>query len=454
LEIAFEIDQINNLYEIKHFFSFLIFLISSYFFFLILKKRFKNFFICLIGTTLFLTTPRIFGDSFLYKDVLFLSFLNIALYFFLKTIDATNYKNLILLSLFTALAFCLRVFAIFIPITFLFIVIAKVLQDKKIKYYLTSFFIYIIFFIFFIYCFSPYLWSNPFNNFLDIFYSLKKDLIDSKIKILFDGNYVFNRYVPEYYLIKWIFITTPIITLFFFSFGYVSYLVRLIKRFINIKEQNIYNDLWRSKNEQKDFIVFFLLTSIFFSLLIFNSPFYNGWRLVYFFNIFIIYIFIYQINNILIFIKQKIFKRIIYITLIFSVAYNLTIISIYHPFQSYYFNEFSPDKIYEKYEIDYYGLAGKKFFLFLHNSDKSDLINVAVASHTPLHRALEGLDNKMRKKFNVVGQEYKNADYIFKNNISEVNSRINMKYNIPNDFDKFKEFKINKILIYEVFKKK
>ena len=59
----------------------------------------------------------------------------------------------------------------------------------------------------------------------------------------------------------------------------------------------------------------------------------------------------------------------------------------------------------------------------------------------------------MRKKFNVVGQEYKYADYIFKNNISEVNSRINMKYNIPVNFDKFEEFKINKILIYEVFKR-
>jgi len=129
------------------------------------------------------------------------------------------------------------------------------------------------------------------------------------------------------------------------------------------------------------------------------------------------------------------------------------IIYIYHPFQSYYFNELSPNNIYEKYEIDYYGLAGKKFFLFLHNSDKSDLINVAVASHTPLHRSLEGLDNKVRKRFNVVGQEYKYADYIFKNNISEVNSRINMKYNIPINFDKFEEFKINKILIYEVFKR-
>ena len=39
VEIAFEINQINILYEIKHFFSFLIFLISSYFFFSYFKKK-------------------------------------------------------------------------------------------------------------------------------------------------------------------------------------------------------------------------------------------------------------------------------------------------------------------------------------------------------------------------------------------------------------------------------
>ena len=50
-------------------------------FFLILIKRYKNFFICFVGLILYVTTPRIFGDSFLYKDVLYLSF-TITLYFF------------------------------------------------------------------------------------------------------------------------------------------------------------------------------------------------------------------------------------------------------------------------------------------------------------------------------------------------------------------------------------
>ena len=154
IEIVFGIDDVKNLYEVKHFLSFLLFLISSFFFFLILKKRFKNFYICLLGIILFLTTPRIFGDSFLYKDILFLSLFNIAIYFFLKTINQSTLKNLFLFSFFTAASFCTRIFALFIPITYLFIIIIKNFYDKKIfknlKNYLINIFFFIIFYFYFI----------------------------------------------------------------------------------------------------------------------------------------------------------------------------------------------------------------------------------------------------------------------------------------------------------------
>jgi hypothetical protein len=55
IEIIFNIEKIENIYHVKHFSSFIIFLISSFFFFKILIKRFKNFFLCLAGTILFIT---------------------------------------------------------------------------------------------------------------------------------------------------------------------------------------------------------------------------------------------------------------------------------------------------------------------------------------------------------------------------------------------------------------
>ena len=53
----------------------------------------------------------------------------------------------------------------------------------------------------------------------------------------------------------------------------------------------------------------------------------------------------------------------------------------------------------------------------------------------------------------MIGQNYGNADYIYKNNISEVNSKLNKKYDIPSNFVKVYEFNVNGVKIYEIFKK-
>ena len=45
------------------------------------------------------------------------------------------------------------------------------------------------------------------------------------------------------------------------------------------------------------------------------------------------------------------------------------------------------------------------------------------------------------------------ADYIFNTNISEVDKNINTKYNIPKNFIKISEFKIENSLVYEIYKK-
>ena len=105
------------------------------------------------------------------------------------------------------------------------------------------------------------------------------------------------------------------------------------------------------------------------------------------------------------------------------------------------------------FEGDYHGIGAKDFFERINEMDNDKLINVAVASHTPLHRGLESLDLEIREKFNVVGQEYELAKYIYKNNISEVNSILNKKYEVPLNFSKVYEKKIGKLIIYEIFKK-
>ena len=455
IEIIFDIKNIENVFHTKHLFSFLIFLSSSFFFYKLLIKRFENFFLCFAGTILYITTPRIFGDSFLYKDVLFLSFFTFSLYFFLNLIEKMSLKNLIFFAIFSAITINMRIFGLFIPATFLVILLMKSFHTKKVFFYCKIYLFYLFILIFSLIFFSPYLWSNPFVNFLEIFYSLKKDLINPNIKILFNNQFIFNRNISDYYLITWIFISTPIITIVFFLLGYFSYFARLLQRFFKIKEKTIFNDLWRSRQELQDFIFFFIFTFFFLSLFILNAPFYNGWRLVYFLNIFLIYFMIYCFNNLIMFFRRDKFKKkTILLLLVAAITHNLICLKIYHPYQSVYFSEVITNAKKNSFEGDYYGLSGKDFFLKLSTKNNEKIMKIAVASWIPLHRALDGIDKALRKKFLIVGQNYKNADFIYKSNISEVNTDLNKKYNIPANFDKIYERKINGIKIYEIYKKK
>jgi hypothetical protein len=455
LEILLKLDNVNEVYYLKHFISYIVFLIGSFFFFKILDKRYKNFNLSLLGLILYLTTPRIFGDSFLYKDILFLSFFSITVFFFLESVKKINYYNLIFFSFFSAISFNLKIFTILFPFLFLLILIIQNFYKKKIFYFIKKFTFYVLLFFLFTYILWPYLWENPLGNFFDLFSSVKNDLIN--VRILFFNEYIQNKLLPSYYLISWIFVSSSILQNFLFILGFLYCSSRIIKRLLNIKEKINYNDLWRSKKERTDFIIFLIFISYFTFFIVFNAPFYNGWRLAYFLNFFIIYFAINFIYSSLIFLKRKkLFTSSIYINLIFGVlvAINLYSLLSYHPFQSIYFNNFLSKKTINGFEGDYYGLSSKHFFEKILEIDKREKIKIAVACHTPLQRGLEAFPVNIQDRFQIIGQDYANADYVYKNNISEVNIKLNNKYEIPKNFSKIYEFNIKKLLIYQIYKAK
>ena len=128
---------------------------------------------------------------------------------------------------------------------------------------------------------------------------------------------------------------------------------------------------------------------------------------------------------------------------------------VYHPYQNMYFSTLvSKQDIHKRFEIDYWGLSGKKFLEEILVLDKREgPIKVAVASYLPLERSLKLLDKKDRKKIEIVGQDFQSADYLYSNFTSEVDKYSNDKYKIPSNFIKIDEFVIDKVKIYEVFKK-
>ena len=181
---------------------------------------------------------------------------------------------------------------------------------------------------------------------------------------------------------------------------------------------------------------------------------FTGWRHVYFIHIFIIYISTYAVYQINIFINSNFKKKLFFSLVIFYVIFVAYKMIVYHPYQNIYFNNLVKKNVHERFEVDYWGLSGKKFLedILVLESNKNP-ISIATASFLPLERSLKLLDKNDRDKIKIVGQEYQNADYLYSNFISEVDKTSNDKYKIPSNFYKIDEFIIDNIKIYEVYKK-
>ena len=451
LETILNIQESKNYYLLRHFFNFIIFFLSSIYFYKILKSRYKNRNIIFLGVLLYISSPRIFADSFYNnKDIVFLSLVTISIYYSFKLLDNFNYKNIIYFSLLSGITCAARVLGIFLPLSFLLLSFFSFLNKKFNFYDFKKIMLYLFLFFLFLYLFWPYLWENPIENFL---YSFKvfSDYTALKIKMLFNGRYILSNILPLSYLPTWIGITTPIISLILMIIGFGYLLKRFFIRITGLKNISTHEDLWRGNNEKKDFYIFLIFTSITVYIILSNTVLYTGWRHLYFLHFFMIYIAtfgIYFLNFVIK--KRKIFTY--FITLL--ILFNFYQIFKFHPYQNLYFNMLISDNKKNDFEVDYWGLAGVKFIkdiLLIENNKK--IIRIGVASYLPLERSLKMLNKDEASLIKIVGQDFKQADYIFNNNMSEVDKNKNNKYDIPKNFKKTSEFNLKGFTVYELYKK-
>ncbi len=451
IETVLNVNSSENYFLLRHCFNFIFFFISSIYFFKILMNRFNDYLISIFGTLFYIGSPRIFGDSFFNnKDVIFLSLITIALFYGFKLLNNFNSRNIILFSIFSAIATGSRIIGIFLPISILAIIVFDML-DKKINL-ISIYKVFLLIGLYFIFTilFWPYLWENPLTNFFKAFSIFSNYIID--IKFLFNGEFVSSKSLPYTYLPVWIFISTPITTLLLFLIGYILYTKIFFSHLVNIDKSKS-NTLWANNSEKKDFLIFLNLTIILIYLILFGAVLYNGWRQVYFINVFLIYFTSYGIFSL---VKFKLFKRIkrwfffIIGFLLIMIFYEIFKI---HPYQSLYFNQILQKDVQTKFEIDYWGLSGKRFIEEITNLSNKNKLNIGVASWVPLERSLALFDESTKKRFNIVGQNFEKADYIFSNNITEVNSFLDDKYKVPKNFKKLSEFKLQKSIIYTIFTK-
>ena len=450
LEVFLNINDSQKFYFLRHYLNFFYFFIGSIFFFKILNKRF-DYFSSIVGTLFFILTPRIYGDSFYnMKDVIFLTFLCISIFYCFEFFKKKNIKNLIFFSIFSAFCIQTRNIGIFIPVSFFLFYFLSILANVKELKFFGIHLIYLFLVLVFLYIFWPYLWESPIKKFFFIFSNI--DTLIPSIKMLYKGNYINSKYMPYDYIFTWIIISSPIPHIIFFISGFILLLKRILMRLFTFENLKLNKyDLWRSNFEKQDLFILFCFISIIFFLIIFNVGLVNTWKYLYFLNLFIVYIgtfAIYKINKQIK--KNKFFFR---SSILFALIFILFRMVQYHPYQGLYFNSLLTEKYKNNFDIDYTAIGGRNALEWILNNEKNKkIIKVAAASWTPLSRSVEILDENVRDKIQFIGQEYNNADYIYTNNISEVDKTKDNKYDIPLNFNKIYEHTIDDLKIYTIYK--
>ncbi len=448
-QVMLKIDN-QNIFLLRHFLNFIIFFIGVIYFYKLINENFSNK-LALLGTLILITSPRIFSHSFYNsKDILFLSLIIIAVFYCIKLLKKNNIKNLILASLFCALATNIRIIALYLPIlTFIFYIYFEETNLKKniFKFLIIFFFSYFLF----IYLIWPFLWAAPFKNFFLILKESTAYPNHWNFNILYLGKYLNPENIPWHYFFVWLTITTPPIFLLMIVFGVFVFLKNYLRFFFKIDfKKNI--SLWTDKNQMINLFIFLNFFIPIFFVICLNSTLYNGWRHLFFIYPFLIYLSLYGVSLIK---KNLKFLRILISIIIIQLFSNIYIIYNSHPVQNTYFNIFAKKFVRGNMPIDYWGLGNKKTIEYVLKKNKN--ISISTSSFTPLHYLkLSKEKNNNFDKITYNGTDINSkskSDFIFTNYYYDESPFNIAKYSIPNNYKSYYKLIINGIIVNEIFTK-
>jgi hypothetical protein len=329
----------------KHSMVFLIFFISSFYFYRLIHKITDNSFFSLLSTSLYLLYPYLFGHSqFNMKDIPFLSIWLITTYYFLVIIEdiyfekKLQYTKLILVAFLAAYLISIRILGVLIFLQSLIsIIILFNIKNIRlitfIKNYYKDFSLFIFLLLFFIYLMNPILWLNPYEFINSIKWMSN---YFNNICTLTLGDCMNSLSLPSSYYFIWLFFKLPILIIFgVMVFPFVE------KKIFKDDLNSIYYGTYC-----------FSFLSIIFLFILLRVNIYDEIRHIMFI---LPLIFLVGLIN-LYFINKKISYILSIFTIIFFIFENISL----NPYQYTWLNSFAKfTKIEKNFEVDYWGVSGK-----------------------------------------------------------------------------------------------
>ena len=416
LKDVFNMQDLQEIYFFRHLLIYAIYLVGSFYFVLILRERYENKIIVLIGLLFLLITPRIFANSFFNnKDLIFLSVCCIFFYYSIKFYTKPSLKTAVIFSLFSAIAFDVRIMAIVFIFTFFILKFLHYLDNENkitanIKYIPIS----IVFFTLFIYIFWPYLWIDPIRNLIDFFAVIKSKT--PGMQNLYFGEYIYSKNAPWHYEIIWILITSPASIILFFIIGYFFALKNLTVNLLQSDRKK--HKFWYNKKQFIDYYLLCAFTLSFFVKVKFGVS-YNGWRQIYYLYPLIIY---FGLNGIEFLVTKFKNKKIFYKIILLSIFVEITFLSYWnirnHPYQYIFFNPIFKSLTKNNFDLDYWGISNKEMLEKILKMNNYKTAKIATNSFTNLNDSRRILKAEQIDNIKIV-YDINDADFVINNHMKK-----------------------------------
>ena len=438
--------QDTNAYFFRHLLTFLVFYAAIFFFYKLVKLRYQDWRMGLLGATFLILSPRIFGDGFFNdKDLVFMSAFVIATYTLVRFVLKPGLLTGLWHALACAIAIDLRLMAVILPAaTVVILIILTLRKELTLSKLITFVLAYLVLTGLLVIAFWPWLWLDPLGNFVTAFENMAR--FRHAPDLIFMGQIIHSVDLPWYYLPVWIGISTPILYLILFLVG-TSITLRTF--FTNLVGKA--RTLWTNEGQLQDLLYLGLFLAPLIAVIALHSILYNGWRQMYFIYPAFLLVSLRGLVGLWHVVSHKQIARHLLIGIVaISMGYTGYWMVRWHPYQYLYFNVLAGQYA-KKFDVDYWAVAYRPLLEKIVGQDPQGTYSIFPiwwmwqVNYFVSTSALPDQD-----RIRIINDRSENcSDYVI--TILKGNYK---QYAEKKEFEVFDELKIDGQMIYTTFKRK
>jgi len=375
------LEDVREIYFLRHLLGFLLFFVSTLCFYALCKRIFDDWRFGILGALFLIASPRIFAHAFFNpKDLPLMSLCIIGMFTLIRFLDQPTAVRAVAHGIACALVVDMRIPGLFLPALSGLFLLGEMVRARKskpeLKRWIATSVLSGITFLVGVVMFWPRLWASFTGTLTSSFATMGN--YPSKSTVLFLGEHFARSNVPWYYIPVWIGITTPILYLAFFGLGlFVSTKVLLGKSIPAFPSK---------KHVAFDAASFFFPVCV---VLAKGSTLYDGWRHLFFVYPALLLIALVGVRFLFTCASQSPTK---YLRRYAPVAIGLVMIASFadtagfmirnHPYQNVYFNPVIGGIAGAKglFDLDYWGTSYRRGLELVLESDPRSKVSIFPAN--------------------------------------------------------------------------